>query len=151
MDGSQPAEPIQGGACTLFQGSLSCPDEGDLVGVHHVVGPVLQHEAHAGDAVPRHQTLLAGVPEPLGTTAPGHQQEPAALHCQALHLCLILHTKITEQGKTASGVAFLTDSMAKPQKNAQRGRSSCLENKIPLRLWFVQDLAKIFKCCNIEK
>lgn len=38
--------------------------------------------------------------------------------------------------------------MAKPQKNALCGKSSCLENKIPL--WFFQDLAKIFEFCIIE-
>lgn len=68
------SDPSQGGACTLSEGSLSCPDEGDLVGVHHVMGTILQHEAHPGDAVSRHQPLLTGIPEPLGTTAQSHLQ-----------------------------------------------------------------------------
>lgn len=86
-------DPFQGGACTLSQGSLSGPDEGDLVGVHHVMGTIFQHEAHPGDPVSRHQPLLTGISESLAMTAPSHQQESGAPALSSLwHLSLILFT-----------------------------------------------------------
>lgn len=146
-------DPFQGGACTLSQGSLSGPDEGDLVGVHHVMGTIFQHEAHPGDPVSRHQPLLTGISESLAMTAPSHQQESGAPALSSLwHLSLILFTnKNLRTRKNVLRFAFLRDSVAKPQKNALCGKSSCLENKIYLRPCFFQDLAKICKCCLMEK
>lgn len=50
---------------TLFESALACPDEGDLVGIDHVVGAVLQDESDPRDLVTAQRPLLAGVPEAL--------------------------------------------------------------------------------------
>lgn len=52
-------------ALTLFKSALSCADEGDLVGVHHVMSSVFQEESEAWDFVPGQGSLLTGVPEAL--------------------------------------------------------------------------------------
>lgn len=50
---------------TLFESALSCSDEGDFVGIDHVVGAVLQDESHPRDLVTAQGSLLAGVPVAL--------------------------------------------------------------------------------------
>ena len=51
----------------MLERALAGADEGDLVGVHHVVGPVLQDEADPRDLVSAQGPLLAGLPEALRT------------------------------------------------------------------------------------